>query len=237
MKLSDFILPFLVSSAIHGGALSSGALHRDAEIVFEKGASAVTLNIVSSAAGKASSSMPEEKIAAAEPIVKKNAPAQPSPSGEIVHQKASPIQDVALHPKKEPVAEQYTRRIQQKDETVGPADPPPEPHVNGSKNSKNHNGDQKKKGVTGPAIVTDLLKPKYPRYSRIHGEEGTVVLSVEAHANGRPENIQVVSSSGYRRLDSAAVKALEKATFIPGRIDGKTIALKKRIAFRFDLSD
>ncbi len=271
MKLSDFILPFLVSAVIHVGALSSGILHRNAEVVFEKGAQAVTLNIVPSVASKASSAMP----AVAGPAIKQSVPIQPSPSEVIVPPKAILIQDVPLHPKEKLVAKQHTRRIQKsevqedktKEGTSGTECVSPEPHTEGSErarhpsvsvspqdkgdrehrpyhrtgvaavNSKNNDGNRKEKGVTSPVVVTGLSKPEYPRYSRINGEEGTVVLIVEVLANGMPGKIKVVTSSGYQRLDCTAVKALEKAAFIPAKVAGKAVASTKRIAFRFKLED
>jgi protein TonB len=266
MKLSDFILPFLVSAVIHVGALSSGILHRKAEVVFEKGAQAVTLNIVPSVASKSSSAMP----AVARPAAKQSVPTQPFTSEVIVPKKADLVQDVPPLLREKLVAKQHKSEVQRdtaKGETVETERVSPEPHIEGSEmerhpsvsvspqdkgdrehrpyhrtgvaavNSKNNDGDRKKKGVTSPVVVTGLSKPEYPRYSRINGEEGTVVLIVEVHANGRPGKIEVVTSSGYRRLDCAAVKALEKAAFIPAKVVGKAIASTKRIAFRFKLED
>jgi protein TonB len=90
---------------------------------------------------------------------------------------------------------------------------------------------------TNPARITGLFKPAYPRYSRAHGEEGSTVLSVEIHADGKLGNIEIIRSSGYRRLDQAAVRAIEKAGFIPARKNGRTVASKKQITFRFNLED
>ena len=225
MRSSDFILPFLISATVHVGALSSDILHRNAEVFFEKGSSAVTLNIVPSSASKASSVMP----AVVEPAAKQSVSAQPSPGEVIIPKKASLIQDVPLHPKEKLVVEQHTRRIHvhHPHHCTGVA----------AVNSKNNDGDCNEKGVTSPVVVTGLSKPKYPRYSRINGEEGTVVFIVEVSANGRPGKIEVETSSGYRRLDCAAVKALEKAAFIPAKLGGKAVASIKRIAFRFDLEE
>ena len=270
MRSSDFILPFLLSAAVHLLALSSDVLHSNAEILFEKGASAVTLNIVPSSASKASSVIP----AVAEPATNLSFSAKPSPDELIISKKAIRIQDAPLHPLKKLVAKQHTRKIHEseirKDKAKGETAPEnvfPEPHVNGSEmerhlsakvsvqdikkrvhhpphligatavNSKNNDGDLNEKGVTSPVIVTGLSKPKYPRYSRINGEEGTVVSIVEVSADGRPGKIEIETSSGYRRLDRAAVKALEKAAFIPARLGGKAVSSIKRIAFRFDLEE
>lgn len=270
MRLSDFVLPFLLSAVIHVGALNSDIFNRNAEVIFEKGASAVTLNIVPSSASKASSVTP----AVAEPAMNQSVSAQPSPDEVIISKKVSLVQDVPLHPKGKLVVKQHKRRIHESEvrkdkakEEAAPGHIFPETHFNGSEtdrhlsakvsqqdikkrvyhphhligvtavNSKNNYGDCNEKGVISHVVVTGLSKPKYPRYSRINGEEGTVVFIVEVSANGRPGKIEIETSSGYRRLDRAAVRALEKAAFIPARLGGKAVSSIKRIAFRFDLEE
>jgi TonB family protein len=88
-----------------------------------------------------------------------------------------------------------------------------------------------------PAKITLSSKPSYPRYSRLHKEEGTTVLSVEILSDGQLGRVDVVRSSGYRRLDQAAVKGIRNAELIPALKDGKKVTSVKRIAIKFDLSD
>lgn len=272
MRSSDFVLPFFISAAVHLGALSLDTLNRNAEVFFEKGISAVTLNIVCSSASEASSVMP----AAAESAGKQSLSAPPySDKKEITFRKTGPTQDVPLYHKKKPVVEQHTQKIHnsgirkekaKRKAASGPVAPkshvkrsetdqqlPVKPLVQNKKESvrrsynypvetdavnlKNNDGDFEEKGVTSPAFVTSLIKPKYPRYSRINEEEGTVVFIVEVHADGTPGKIEIQTSSGYRRLDRAAAKALENAGFMPARLSGKAVASTKRIAFRFDLEE
>lgn len=92
-------------------------------------------------------------------------------------------------------------------------------------------------GGLSPAVIAKLSKPAYPRYSRIRGEEGTVVLEVNITADGRPESVTVLCSSGHERLDYAARKAFEKALFLPARRHGEAVASTRRIACRFTLDD
>ena len=66
-----------------------------------------------------------------------------------------------------------------------------------------------------PAMIDLSSKPNYPRYSRLHNEEGTAVLSVEILFDGELGSVEIVQSSGYRRLDEAAVKGIQKAKLIP----------------------
>jgi TonB family protein len=88
-----------------------------------------------------------------------------------------------------------------------------------------------------PAMITLSSKPNYPRYSRLHKEEGTTVLSVEILSDGQLGRVDVVRSSGYRRLDQAAVKGMQNAELIPALKDGKKVTSIKRIAIKFDLED
>jgi protein TonB len=70
-------------------------------------------------------------------------------------------------------------------------------------------------GVVGESTGRLLGKPAYivkpsaayPAESRALGEEGTVVLRITINATGRPTNIRVLASSGFSRLDRAAIEA------------------------------
>ena len=46
----------------------------------------------------------------------------------------------------------------------------------------------------------------YPADSRAAGEQGVVVLRITVNASGRPIAVRVESSSGFPRLDRAAVE-------------------------------
>ena len=96
-------------------------------------------------------------------------------------------------------------------------------------------GDLRKQGVE--ATVVGMRRPTYPRYSRRHGEEGTVVIAVEIKASGRAGKAEVVESSGYPRLDRAAIKAVRSARFIPAKLAGKAVTSTKRLSFTFRLED
>lgn len=98
-------------------------------------------------------------------------------------------------------------------------------------------GKPTEKDVMVEAIMLDLKEPRYPRVSRKRNEEGKIILSVEVYENGESGKIKVINSSGFSRLDRAAVKALEQAVFIPAKIDGKPIISIKQIAFVFKLED
>lgn len=63
--------------------------------------------------------------------------------------------------------------------------------------------------------------PQYPPQSRRNGESGAVVLRFLIEADGSVIESQVESSSGYTRLDEAAVNGLSLCHFKPGTSDGR----------------
>lgn len=77
--------------------------------------------------------------------------------------------------------------------------------------------------------------PEYPTESRRRGEEGTVVLSVEILANGTHGSISIVTSSGFSRLDQAAIAALENARYTPARLNHQPVNSTKIFPIRFKL--
>ncbi len=74
--------------------------------------------------------------------------------------------------------------------------------------------------VIQPKFDADYLnnpKPGYPSISRRLGEEGVVMLRVYVSAQGTPDQIQLLKSSGFARLDQAAQEAVARWRFIPAR--------------------
>ncbi|HVY56199.1 MAG TPA: energy transducer TonB [Thermodesulfobacteriota bacterium] len=51
----------------------------------------------------------------------------------------------------------------------------------------------------------------YPEESRYRGEEGQLFLVFTIKRNGELENIELISSSGYARLDNEAIRAIRSA--------------------------
>ncbi|MCX7897724.1 MAG: energy transducer TonB [Rhodocyclaceae bacterium] len=85
------------------------------------------------------------------------------------------------------------------------------------------------------AAYLDNPKPLYPPASRRLGEEGRVVLRVHVLPDGRPESIEIKTSSGYPRLDAAARAAVEKWRFIPARRGDEAIAAWVLVPIVFNL--
>jgi len=78
--------------------------------------------------------------------------------------------------------------------------------------------------------------PDYPPVSRRLGEQGTVVLEVLVDANGRAVEATVMQSSGFARLDEAAVEGVKRNyRFAPGTVDGKPQPMHYTFKFTWKL--
>jgi protein TonB len=66
--------------------------------------------------------------------------------------------------------------------------------------------------------------PAYPAVSKRAGEHGRVVLRVRVDADGRVEAIEVQSTSGYPRLDEAALAAVRRWKFVPAKLGERAVA-------------
>jgi protein TonB len=74
--------------------------------------------------------------------------------------------------------------------------------------------------VTLPIFNADYLdnpSPPYPALSRRMGEQGRVMLRVLVKPDGRADQIQIQSSSGFVRLDGAARETVWHWKFIPAK--------------------
>lgn len=95
----------------------------------------------------------------------------------------------------------------------------------------------------GPVMMTselsvacpELNAPSYPSVSRKLGEEGKLVLRVELDESGHVSTVRVTDSSGYKRLDEAAIAAVKTWHCTPPRRDGKPVRAIALQPFNFQL--
>ncbi|MEX2164491.1 MAG: energy transducer TonB [Sulfuricaulis sp.] len=74
--------------------------------------------------------------------------------------------------------------------------------------------------ITLPRFNADYLNnppPVYPTLSRRLGEQGRVMLRALVRADGQPAEIRINRSSGFSRLDRAALEAVRQWRFIPAQ--------------------
>jgi len=151
--------------------------------------------------------------------VKREQPVQPPPPQQLAAQ--TPVvssSDPVVSPSPPPPPP----RIEVPAEPVPPA-PPPKP--------------------VEPAVLSsdlaltcpDRAPPSYPAISRRLGEEGKVVLRVELNETGQVDRATIKTSSGYARLDEAALATVKRWRCRPASRDGAAVRAVAIQPFNFVL--
>lgn len=89
-----------------------------------------------------------------------------------------------------------------------------------------------------PSSAADYLNnppPEYPRLSRRMGEQGKVVVRVLIGADGSAQKAEINRSSGYDRLDQAALATVLKWRYVPGKRGDKPEAMWFNVPINFVL--
>jgi protein TonB len=87
------------------------------------------------------------------------------------------------------------------------------------------------------SAVQYLVLPdvRYPAASRRLNESGLVIVAVFVDAAGLPQDVRLDQSSGFERLDRAALAGVRLARFKPFVLDGRPTAGWVRIPIPFEL--
>jgi len=89
-----------------------------------------------------------------------------------------------------------------------------------------------------PSSKADYLHnppPDYPRMSKRLGEQGKVVLKVLIGTDGTPQKVELVTSSGFERLDKSAMDAAMRWRYVPGKRGGVPEAMWYQVPIQFTL--
>lgn len=78
-------------------------------------------------------------------------------------------------------------------------------------------------------------RPSYPSISRRMNEQGKVMLRVLVDENGVPQQIEIKESSGFDRLDKAALASVRQWRFVPGKRNGVPEAMWNIVPVNFVL--
>lgn len=111
---------------------------------------------------------------------------------------------------------------------AAPAPPPPAPPPLPAAPAK----------VELPSSKADYLHnppPDYPRMSKRLGEQGKVVLKVLIGADGLPQKVELVTTSGFERLDKSAMDAAMRWRYVPGKRGGVAEAMWYQVPIQFTL--
>lgn len=89
--------------------------------------------------------------------------------------------------------------------------------------------------VQAPPRRVRYVAPRYPVRARRLGRRGTVELEFVVTRAGRVAEARVVESTGGGGFDTAAMTALSKWRFEPGRHGGEPVDVRCRVRMRFAL--
>jgi protein TonB len=90
-----------------------------------------------------------------------------------------------------------------------------------------------------PSSDADFLNnppPLYPRMSKRLGEQGVVIVRALIGVTGLAEKAEIYKSSGYERLDQAALDAVIHWRYIPGKRLGRVESMWFNIPVKFVLN-
>jgi protein TonB len=89
--------------------------------------------------------------------------------------------------------------------------------------------------VVATPRYSDNPPPAYPSIARKRRYQGTVLLDVLVEKDGQVGDLRVIESSTHTLLDRAAMKAVRRWQFEPGRQGDITIAMWVRVPVQFIL--
>lgn len=140
---------------------------------------------------------------------------QPLPQPRPLPQLAAPIESPAITPAAVPPAPTFTAPP-----SIAVAAPAPAPVATQPRFDANY---------------LDNPKPAYPAISRRMGEEGRVMLRVRVNAEGVATDVQLHASSGFERLDTAALTTVQRWKFVPARLGTEAVAASVLVPIVFSL--
>ncbi len=92
--------------------------------------------------------------------------------------------------------------------------------------------------VQQPSSNADYLqnpKPNYPSLSARLGETGRTVYKVWIGVDGKPQRAELVSSSGFPRLDKAAYDTVMSWRYVPGMRNGVAETMAVNVPIHWEL--
>ena len=113
-----------------------------------------------------------------------------------------------------------------------PEPPPPEPQEESVPLPETA---PKQAKIDAPPRPVKSIRPDYPKTARQRGEEGDVVLALSIDERGRVNRAEVAETSGFAELDAAAVRAAERARFVPAKSGRTSVSSTARITITFRL--
>jgi TonB family protein len=102
-------------------------------------------------------------------------------------------------------------------------------------NAKCARSSSRTSGSSQPSMVSSApIADYYPAISRDLREEGLVLVDVLVARNGCPARAWITASSGYERLDDAALSYALRARYRPAQIRGRIVAVRLPLTLKFE---
>lgn len=185
---------------------------------------------------------PEQAMTLFAELITPPAPVTAPKTPEPAPAKLQPAKKPVIKPKQEQLAAKSPVPSEKK--RAEPAPEPPKPAEQVKESAPAPAAETPPKSMqTAPVALSSelavscpkLTPPEYPAISRRMGEEGKLILRVELDENGRIDKAKVLNSSGYERLDAAALTAVKSWQCNPSLRDGQPVRAVALQPFNFVL--
>lgn len=215
-KLSDYLLLGVLSILVHSTVVEHfDRIALEDEIIEPAKPLPMKVQISLSRPQPKPVAPPPPPIAKPKPVVQKAVPLKP--------QKPKPVQKV-VEEVPTPIPTPVVDNAPPVTQSSAPA-APPAPVV--------------EEKITAPSAGAAYLNnpaPEYPELAMDRGWEGKVLMKVHVQPDGHPDSVSVIKSSGQKVLDDAAVKTVNKWSFVPAKRGDTPIAGWVTVPITFNLS-
>lgn len=212
--------------AAHAIMLTAAWLHRNAPPPKEIEVQSITAQLIPPA--------PIAQQVAAESIPQ---PAPPKPTPRVKPKvEPKPVPKVAK-PTPQPVAQSQTPSPTPAPAAADPTPAAPAPAAPAAAPGPARETMQVSAPKNVPTLQCNFVKPDYPSMSRRRGESGTAYVHFVVGVTGKIESIDLQKSSGYPRLDDAALDAMRSTTCRPYIENGQAIRAARTQPYSFGLTD
>ncbi|WP_028222216.1 energy transducer TonB [Paraburkholderia oxyphila] len=140
-----------------------------------------------------------------------------------------------------PVAEAPSQHVAEAPAPAEPAPPAPTPPTAAPAQAAAPAQGKPTMALSAPKNVSHLdcniVQPDYPMLSKRRGETGVAYVHFVVGLTGKLENIELKKSSGFSRLDDAALAAMRSSACKPYMEDGQPVRAAYTQPFDFSLQD
>jgi periplasmic protein TonB len=232
---SGYLLGLLFSALIHLSLMNGRFIYAASspELMIDRGTASVTLTLLPPAIASVAHPEPEPRPTPPAPDTPPAPASLPPPTTDEAERTSTEEPEISAEqpPENETTVEQIEEQeTAPEPEAITPPvpEPPTEPATPASVHSLERSGNQfEETGLITKAALKQALNVNnyYPRQSmrRGHEEEGTCYVAFTVSPTGRATNMQIHQSSGYQRLDKAAIRLIGDAQFTPARQNGTPI--------------